>query len=132
MADRVNSLLADLKRLKVETGSLACMGCEREHNCGVQGCAVLREAADVLQEYVDRCARYADKVMALQGRCRWISVTELLPERVSACWRQEMVCLSANRTSASRVCGGATTEHCGFCWAAHPSPTGCRCRMRRR
>ena len=80
MADRVNSLLADLKRLKVETGSLSCLGCGREHNCSVHGCAVLREAADVLQEYVDRCARYADKVMALQGRCRWISVTELLPE----------------------------------------------------
>lgn len=45
MADRVNSLLADLKRLKVETGSLACMGCGREHNCGVHGCAVLRDAA---------------------------------------------------------------------------------------
>lgn len=80
MADRVNSLLADLKRLKVETGSLSCLGCGREHNCSVHGCAVLREAADVLQEYVDRCARYADKVMALQGRCRWISVTDLLPE----------------------------------------------------
>lgn len=87
MADRVNSLLADLKRLRVETGSLACMGCGREHNCSVQGCAVLREAADVLQEYVGGCKRYADKVMALQGRCRWIPVTERLPvpgERVLA------------------------------------------------
>lgn len=70
MADRVNSLLADLKRLKVETGSLACMGCGREHNCGVHGCAVLREAADVLQEYVGRCARYADEVMALRERVK--------------------------------------------------------------
>ena len=87
MADRVNSLLADLKRLKVETGSLACMGCGREHNCGVHGCAVLRESADVLQEYVDRCKRYADEIIALQGRCRWIPVTERLPaagERVLA------------------------------------------------
>ena len=32
----------------------------------------------------------------------------------------------------NRMCGGATTAHYGFCWAAHPSPTGCRCRMRRR
>lgn len=87
MADRVNSLLADLKRLKVETGSMACMGCGREHNCGVHGCAVLREAADVLQEYVNRSKRYADEIMALQGRCRWIPVTERLPvpgERVLA------------------------------------------------
>lgn len=65
MADRVNSLLADLKRLKVEAGSLACMGCGREHNCGVHGCAVLREVADVLQEYVDLSKRYVDEVVAL-------------------------------------------------------------------
>lgn len=36
-------LIASLKRLKVQTGSLACMGCGREHNCGVHGCAILRE-----------------------------------------------------------------------------------------
>lgn len=80
MADRVNSLLADLKRLKVETGSLACMGCGREHNCGVHGCAVLREAADVLQEYVDRSARYAEETMELREKQQWISVTERLPK----------------------------------------------------
>ena len=80
MADRVNSLLADLKRLKVETGSLACMGCGREHNCGVHGCAILRESADVLQEYVDRCKRYAEEIMALRERQRWIPVAERLPE----------------------------------------------------
>ncbi len=37
--------------------------------------------------YVDRCARYADKIMALRGQYRWISVTERLPaegERVLA------------------------------------------------
>lgn len=79
MADRVNSLLVDLKRLKVETGSLACMGCGREHNCGVHGCAVLRETADVLQEYVERCKRYADEIMALREKQQWISVTERLP-----------------------------------------------------
>lgn len=79
MADRVNNMLVDLRRLKVETGSLACMGCGREHNCGVHGCAVLREAADVLQEYVDRSKRYADEVMALREQHRWISVTERLP-----------------------------------------------------
>ena len=87
MADRVNSLLVDLKRLKVETGSLACMGCGREHNCGVHGCAVLRETADVLQEYVERCKRYADEIMALREKQQWIPVTERLPaagERVLA------------------------------------------------
>lgn len=33
-----------LRRLKVETGSLTCMGCRHEHNCSVQGCAILRES----------------------------------------------------------------------------------------
>lgn len=33
-----------LYRLKVETGSLACMGCGYEHNCSIHGCAILREA----------------------------------------------------------------------------------------
>ena len=80
MADRVNSLLADLKRLKVETGSLACMGCGREHDCGVHGCVILRESADVLQEYVDRCARYAEETMELREKQQWISVTERLPK----------------------------------------------------
>lgn len=39
-------LLQALRRLKVETGSLACMGCGYEHNCGVHGCAILRKAAE--------------------------------------------------------------------------------------
>ena len=37
-------LIASLKRLKVQTGSLACLGCGWEHNCGIHGCAILREA----------------------------------------------------------------------------------------
>lgn len=42
-------LIAALKRLKVETGSLACLGCGREHNCSTQGCAILREAVEQLE-----------------------------------------------------------------------------------
>lgn len=38
-----NDLIAALRRLKVQTGSLACLGCGREHNCGIHGCAILRE-----------------------------------------------------------------------------------------
>lgn len=36
-------LLAALRRLKVETGSLVCVGCGYEHNCGIHGCAILRK-----------------------------------------------------------------------------------------
>lgn len=41
---RDEDLLAALRRLKVQTGSLACLGCGREHNCRIHGCAILREA----------------------------------------------------------------------------------------
>lgn len=43
-------LIAGLKRLKVQTGSLACLGCGREHNCGIHGCAILREAIDFVEK----------------------------------------------------------------------------------
>ena len=39
------TLLHALRKLKVETGSFACMGCGYEHDCGIHGCAIMREAA---------------------------------------------------------------------------------------
>lgn len=42
------TLLDALRNLKVQTGSLACMGCGWEHNCGTQGCAVLRRVETAL------------------------------------------------------------------------------------
>ena len=44
-----HELIAALKRLKVETGSLVCLGCGYEHNCGIHGCAILRTAVDALE-----------------------------------------------------------------------------------
>ena len=41
-------LVAMLRHVSVETGSLACLGCGHEHNCGTRGCALIREAADRL------------------------------------------------------------------------------------
>lgn len=42
-------LITALRRLSVETGSLGCFGCGHEHNCGLRGCAILREAVSVLE-----------------------------------------------------------------------------------
>ena len=39
----LKDLIKALKRMKVETGSLVCLGCGYEHNCGVHGCRILRE-----------------------------------------------------------------------------------------
>lgn len=47
MSDR--ELIAALRRLKVETGSLVCVGCGYEHNCGIHGCAILREMISWLE-----------------------------------------------------------------------------------
>ena len=35
-------------RLSVQTGSLACLGCGREHSCGVHGCRILRDAMELI------------------------------------------------------------------------------------
>ena len=40
-------LTAQLRRMSVETGSLMCLGCGYEHNCGIHGCALLRQAVDM-------------------------------------------------------------------------------------
>ena len=45
-----NQLLAALRKMQVETGSLVCLGCGHEHNCGVHGCAIIREAVEQLEE----------------------------------------------------------------------------------
>lgn len=42
-------VIAALRRMKVETGSLVCWGCGHEHNCGIRGCAVMRAAAERLE-----------------------------------------------------------------------------------
>lgn len=51
----ISKLIQALNSLKVETGSLACMGCGHEHNCSTHGCAILREAIDTLSgfEWID-------------------------------------------------------------------------------
>lgn len=48
MSDR--ELIAALRRLKVETGSLVCVGCGYEHNCGIHGCAILRKTIVRLEQ----------------------------------------------------------------------------------
>ena len=38
-----------LRSKKVETGSLLCLDCGHERNCGIHGCAVMRAAADAME-----------------------------------------------------------------------------------
>lgn len=62
---KTEEILTALRRLKVETGSLVCMGCGREHDCGVHGCRIMRDAADLIEKLTDRCARYAEEIAVL-------------------------------------------------------------------
>lgn len=48
---KTNELIAALRRMKVETGSLICFSCGHEHGCNTRGCALIREAADRLEQY---------------------------------------------------------------------------------
>lgn len=45
-----SELVKALNRLKVETGSLVCLGCGHEHGCGVHGCTILRAAIQAMEE----------------------------------------------------------------------------------
>lgn len=71
-----NKLIKALHRLKVETGSIACLGCGHEHNCGIHGCAIIREAAEKLGDFnavfnEDTVVRLADRGLEVEpGRLR--------------------------------------------------------------
>ena len=65
-----------LRRLRVETGSLACLGCGHEHNCSTHGCAILRNTV----EYMEAALENYDNLSALVDRLE----TELKSERLSA------------------------------------------------
>ena len=67
-----NNLVSALRRLRVETGSIACLGCGHEHGCSVHGCAIIREAADLIGQ---QAARIAELEANAPGR---------LPDRTAA------------------------------------------------
>lgn len=53
-------LAAALRRIAPETGSLVCLGCGYEHNCGIHGCALLHEATERIKrmdEMISRASR---------------------------------------------------------------------------
>lgn len=47
--DRTKKLVEELRRIKVDPSVVMCLGCGNEHNCGVHGCALIREAADTIE-----------------------------------------------------------------------------------
>lgn len=74
---RDQELVNALRRLKVETGSLACLGCGHEHNCGVSGCAVMREAADRITNMNTHILALQKEIENLRGQVHnWMPLPE--------------------------------------------------------
>ena len=67
---RDQELVNAIRRLKVETGSLACMGCGHAHNCGVSGCAIMREAAARIANQRTHIAALQQEIEKLRGQNR--------------------------------------------------------------
>lgn len=65
---RDQELVSAIRRLKVETRSLACMGCGHARNCGVSGCAVMREAADRIANQRTHIAALQMEIEKLRGQ----------------------------------------------------------------
>ena len=106
---RDQELVSAIRRLKVETGSLACMGCGHEHNCGVSGCAVMQEAADRIANQSTHVAALQQEIDRLRAQLpRWIPVDERLPATES--W------------GASKVVLGIVQNESGY-----PPPNPCFC-----
>lgn len=62
-------LIAALRRLKVETGSIACLGCGYEHNCSVHGCHIMRVAAKRLEQLTGAVGRQEVKEIKIFCSC---------------------------------------------------------------
>ena len=73
---KTEELVAALRKDCRDCGSNSlCLNGEMNVYCAV------RDAADRLEEYVDRCARFSEEIMVLRGQKRWIPVEERLPDR---------------------------------------------------
>ena len=76
-------IIRALEGMKVETGSLICLGCAYEDHCSTRGCAVMREAKETLLTLAvenQALRNAANSYKAEAQRCAWISVEERLPE----------------------------------------------------
>ena len=71
-----NEVLRALDALAVETGSLACLGCGHEHNCGIHGCAIIRAAGTTIRELIAEKGQLKRRIRFLYE----MSVPGTLPE----------------------------------------------------
>ena len=59
-----------LRDMAVNTGTLNCLGCGFEHNCSVHGCAVLKQAAELISQPNEPLT--LEQLRQMDGRPVWI------------------------------------------------------------
>lgn len=111
---RDQELVSAIRRLKVETGSLACMGCGHEHNCGVSGCAVMREAADRIANQSTHILALQKEIAGLRKAVRWVHDGLYLcdPEKNTVC----------KKSGCKKQCFHTTFPAFADAWAETPAP----------
>ena len=77
-----DEIVAGLRRQRVETGGIACLGCGWENSCGVRGCRIMREAADMLENDVTYDGVLQDTIK------KWEKAYGTLREKYSALLEQ--------------------------------------------
>lgn len=66
-------IVRSLRRLKIQTGGIQCLGCGYEHDCSIHGCRIMREAAFKIDLQTAEIKELEEKIP------RWIPVAEKIP-----------------------------------------------------
>lgn len=107
-----------LRGAMVETGSLLCLGCGHEHHCSTHGCAVLRQAADRLEQLAAPASNplTMEELRKMDGEPVWVEFPKC-PE--ASGW----MLVDVNRHCVyNGLLGDCDFENCGKTWLACRQP----------
>lgn len=113
-----NDLLQALVRLRVETGSLACLGCGYEHNCSVRGCQILREAATQLEHFTAENAALKKEIR--KAGCMFCARFEDCPEGFKPGGQEDCDNCTKKPDCACRECSGIGSSTDNWEWRGAP------------
>lgn len=108
-----NDLLEALARLRVETGSLACLGCGHEHNCSTHGCAILRAAADLIERLTAENAKAEAERDALLPYAKEYGCETCKNEKACFVQTREGVTVSCVKCPVPDTCPCSQCKDCG-------------------
>ena len=115
-----------LRFKKVETGSLLCLGCGHENNCGIHGCAVMRAAADAMENLQTENAalrRVVDNILNEQDMmikeftAKLEELAEVKAERDAAIEDWRGFCVKCAWNGKQRLSDGEMDARCATCRA---------------